>query len=76
MVLAWGRLIFNRSVSSSVALGRLKPLEILTVALSLSIIAGCDIGDLILTADPWDPPPKPAIAKEPLPRDACAHVVK
>ena len=42
----------------------------------VSILAGCDIGRLILTADPRDPPPEPAIAREPLLRDACAHVVK
>ena len=39
-------------------------------------LAGCDIDHLILAADPWDPPPEPAIATEFLPRDACAHVVK
>ena len=42
----------------------------------VSIVAGCDIGRLILTADPWDPPPESAIAREPLPRDACDHVVE
>ena len=29
---------------------------------------------LILTADPWDPPPEPAIAREPLPRYVCPHL--
>ncbi len=40
------------------------------------MLAGCDIDRLILTADPWDPPPEPAIARELLPHDACAHVVE
>ena len=48
----------------------------LAALFAVSILAGCDIGRLILTADSWDPPPEPAIAREPLPRDACAHVVK
>ena len=48
----------------------------LTAFFVVSILGGCDIGRLILTADPWDPPPEPAIAREPLPRDACDHVVK
>ena len=48
----------------------------LAVFFVVGILAGCDIGRLILTVDPWDPPPEPAIAREPLPRDPYAHVVE
>ena len=42
----------------------------------VGILAGCDIGHLILKADPWDPSPEPAIGRELLPRGACADVVE
>ena len=48
----------------------------LAVFFVVGILAGCDIGRLILTVDPWDPPLEPAIAREPLPRDPCAQVVE
>ena len=76
MALAWARLIFNLLVWPSAAPGWLQALARFTVVLSLGIITGCDIGRLILTADPWDPPPEAATAKTPLPREACAHVVE
>ena len=76
MSLAWARLIFNLLANRSATLGLPQTLARLTVVLSLGIITGCDIGRLILTADPWDPPPEPATAVEPLPREACAHVVE
>ena len=37
---------------------------------------GCDVRRLILAADPWNPPPEPAIARERLPGEASAHVVE
>ena len=42
------------------------------VTLSLN---GCDIGKLILTTEPWHPPPSPAEKREPLPRAACNQIV-
>ena len=74
--MVWVHLIFNLSPPSRAVLGRLTALSRLTVVLAVSTISGCDIGRLILTADPWDPPPAPAIAGEPLPRDPCTHVVE
>ena len=76
MALDWARLIFNLLVTRSAPLSQMNALAKLTVVLAISTIAACDIGRLILTADPWDPPPEPAIAKTPLPREACAHVVE
>ncbi len=74
--MVWAHLIFSLSPPSRAVLGRLTALPRLTVVLAVSAISGCDIGRLILTADPWDPPPEPAIAGEPLPRDPCTHVVE
>ena len=42
------------------------------VALSL---AGCGVGKLELSTDPWEPPPAAAQKRTPLPREACDHSV-
>ena len=42
----------------------------------IGTLAGCNLRRLIRTADPWEPPPEPAIARESLPREASAHLVE
>ena len=76
MVLGWARLIFKLSPTNSNISHCQRTLLKLIAVLVVAIISGCDIGRLILTADPWDPPPEPAAAQEPLPREACTHVVE
>ena len=56
----WGRHCFS-------------PVTLAVVSLSL---AGCDIGKLFLTAEPWQPPPAPATVRDPLPRAACNQFVE
>ena len=43
---------------------------------ALASLPGCDMGQLILSSDPWDPPPKSPAAREPIPREACSNVNK
>lgn len=51
---------------------RLRAMILVFVTLSLN---GCDIGKLILTTEPWQPPPSPAEKREALPRATCNQIV-
>ncbi|MDG1931988.1 MAG: DUF3604 domain-containing protein, partial [Luminiphilus sp.] len=48
----------------------------LAVFATLASLPGCDIGQFILSSDPWDPPPEPPAAREPMAREACSSAVK
>ncbi len=54
----------------------MKRLRFLASALMIGALGGCDIGKLLLTTEEWQPPPAPAVARQPLPRMACNRHVK
>ncbi|MEK9656511.1 MAG: hypothetical protein VW202_12460, partial [Halieaceae bacterium] len=54
----------------------MKRLRFLASALMIGALGGCDIGKLLLTTEEWQPPPAPAVARQPLPRMACNRHVE
>ena len=73
MVSVWARRIFS---GPPINFDLSRWLIRLAAFFVVGLLAACDIGSLILKSDTWDPPLEPAIAREPLPRDACVQVVE
>ena len=48
----------------------------LLIGATLLSLSGCDIGKLILTTEPWEPPAQPAQPGTIAPREPCHHYVE